>query len=435
MTDYTVKDVELGASCSAEYESHIGSGHKSSNLDATDSDRYSARTMKPHEEMSKPEKMFMIHQGVQREKQASRLAKGKMVAEIPNRGLAPAEYKYWVIGANFEQKLHILYPEAEIATQSGMTLLLSGYNKIKWCDVWVPHTKAGIWFKSKDEYLRLNAELCDEYAEWVRKNTIARVNAIYKLDVRGQWASAGSYNNAGSFRLIGADHYLETIMNDIRIHQKHMQTLRENGEEKSLNYVLHGPPGVGKTSLIRVLASRFNYPLFIINPNIVQEHMISTVLNPHAAGILPTDIVLVIFEDFDRFIEVTTSGTAGSDAGKSRIMSAILNALDGFDDKSNMVRFFTGNNYEKIAQNKAVINRMAGNFKFDYPTSEVFAEKLKFMLKSKSDVDSAKFVQFIDACAAIPELTLRPFSIYVTRYMFESDYLEKMIANIAELHT
>ena len=50
--------------------------------------------------------------------------------------------------------------------------------------------------------------------------------------------------------------------------------------------------------------------------------------------------------------------------------------MDGFDDSGNTIRFFTGNDCYVIFQEKALINRISGKYKFSYPTFEMFRVKL-----------------------------------------------------------
>lgn len=50
--------------------------------------------------------------------------------------------------------------------------------------------------------------------------------------------------------------------------------------------------------------------------------------------------------------------------------------MDGCDDLRNTIRFFTGNDCNVIFQEKAIINRISGKYKFNYPTFDMFRAKL-----------------------------------------------------------
>ena len=115
-------------------------------------------------------------------------------------------------------------------------------------------------------------------------------------------------------------------------------------------------------------------------------------------------------------------------------MSQILNSLDGFDDHSDVIRFFTGNNCDIIFQNPALTNRMI-KFEFHYPTREYFAQKLAVLFSGKTltDDDREKIPSFLDLVMKKKEITIRPFTTYVIRYMFEEDFMDQLIKNIQEL--
>lgn len=130
-------------------------------------------------------------------------------------------------------------------------------------------------------------------------------------------------------------------------------------------------------------------------------------------------------------------------------MGLILNALDGFDDTNNTIRFFTGNNCDTIFNEKALINRISGKYYFDYPSREMFKNKLiKLLLISKLNDNneiSEEFLHKVSSCdfeekvnkfidlVSDKNLTLRPFTSYCIRYLFNDNCLDDMIENISEL--
>lgn len=245
---------------------------------------------------------------------------------------------------------------------------------------------------------------------------------IYRYSVLDNyWYLDSSYKFKGTNELIGYDSYIENIEKDISNFTIHSDFLSSLGESKSLNYLLYGPPGTGKTTLIRTLASKHNYAIFIVNPNGLDYTHLVEILNPKMDIPGPK---LLLFEDFDRFLE---------DGSKEIVMSQILNSLDGLDDSSNIMRFFTGNNCEVIFKNKALINRMSAKFKFDYPTEPIFRAKLmRFMTYRKNPVDEEKLKKFLDIIIG-KKITMRPFVNYCIRYLFEDNYLDEMINHHEEL--
>jgi len=141
--------------------------------------------------------------------------------------------------------------------------------------------------------------------------------------------------------------------------------------------------------------------VYIVNSIHAKTSNIGNLLNPVKNGSKP---VLLLFEDFDRFIV--------RDDNKE-LMGLILNAMDGFDDSGNTIRFFTGNDCEVIFQEKALINRISGKYKFGYPTSDMFRAKLvKLGAISPTPLNDTKIDEFV-ALVIDKNITLRPFTSIV----------------------
>ncbi|AYV83481.1 MAG: AAA family ATPase [Hyperionvirus sp.] len=236
------------------------------------------------------------------------------------------------------------------------------------------------------------------------------------------WYLDNTYKFKSMSELIGYDSYVDNIERDISNFSLHSEFLNSIGENKSLNYLLYGPPGTGKTTLIRTLASKHNFAIFIVNPNGLDYSHLADVLNPRMDVVGPK---LLLFEDFDRFLE---------DGSKEIVMSQILNSLDGLDDSSNILRFFTGNNCDVIFKNKALINRMSAKFKFDYPSLAMFRAKLMRFLTYRKDAvnDQDKIEKFLNLVET-KKITMRPFVNYCIRYLFEENYIDEMVKHHEEL--
>lgn len=109
----------------------------------------------------------------------------------------------------------------------------------------------------------------------------------------------------------------------------------ERGIPYKLNLVFHGYPGTGKTSLIRTIASKFNYNIAMVN---FDSEMTDSTLMKSLQNI-PEKSILVM-EDID----VLFKARKENDEYKSNLsFSAILNCLDGLVSLDKLIVVMTTN--------------------------------------------------------------------------------------------
>jgi hypothetical protein len=115
-------------------------------------------------------------------------------------------------------------------------------------------------------------------------------------------------------------------------------------------YLLHGPPGTGKTSIIKAIASFYGMDIFVINMgDIESEQELSQVFQ----GTRTCDgYHMLCFEDIDRCEFLDTTGYYGPIAKNKGMVRAFLNELDGVIETPKRITVLTANDktcIEKIA--------------------------------------------------------------------------------------
>ncbi|OCF33300.1 mitochondrial chaperone BCS1 [Kwoniella heveanensis BCC8398] len=135
----------------------------------------------------------------------------------------------------------------------------------------------------------------------------------------------------------------ERIENDLKSFLGRGRWYAERGIPYRRGYLLHGPPGSGKTSYIQALAGSLNYNICLLN--LAERGLTDDKLN-HLLGLVP-ERSFILLEDVDSAFNrrVQTS----EDGYKSAVtFSGLLNALDGVASSEERIIFMTTNHYDRL---------------------------------------------------------------------------------------
>ncbi|GAA5965557.1 hypothetical protein JCM3765_007378 [Sporobolomyces pararoseus] len=136
----------------------------------------------------------------------------------------------------------------------------------------------------------------------------------------------------------------ERIVDDVKSFMSRGRWYSERGIPYRRGYLLHGPPGSGKSSFIQALAGSLDYNICVLN--LSERGLTDDKLNHLLANAPERSIVLL--EDIDAaFSKRQQTGEAGFNSNVT--FSGLLNALDGVaSSTSQRILFLTTNHLEKL---------------------------------------------------------------------------------------
>lgn len=137
----------------------------------------------------------------------------------------------------------------------------------------------------------------------------------------------------------------ERIVEDVQDFLASGKWYHDRGIPYRRGYLLHGPPGSGKSSFIQALAGELDYDIAILN--LSERGLTDDRLN-HLLTIIPNR-TLILLEDVDaafsnRRVQTDEDGYRGANV----TFSGLLNALDGVASAEERIIFLTTNHLERL---------------------------------------------------------------------------------------
>ena len=180
--------------------------------------------------------------------------------------------------------------------------------------------------------------------DWITKGAeleakTAKIGPSLHIHVDSYWSHAGEVVHRPISTLIADDDRILRLLDDVRWFYDAKDWYSARGVPWRRGYLLHGPPGTGKSSAIRTIASELDLGLAILD---IGRKSLSDDQLCEALADAPKDAVLV-FEDIDAVF----AGRAAEDAhGIS--FSGLLNAIDGVAAQEGRALFMTSNHIERL---------------------------------------------------------------------------------------
>jgi chaperone BCS1 len=155
----------------------------------------------------------------------------------------------------------------------------------------------------------------------------------------------------------------------------------DHGIPFKMNFLFHGIPGAGKTSLIYTIASHFNLDICFLN---VSKDLDDNTFT-RAITTLPDDSILVL-EDLDSlFVE--------RDSKSNLSFSTVLNVLDGIIKKHKLLTFITTNHKDRLDSALKRSGRIDYELEFTYASRKQTEDMFTHFFKDNQLKEFMKFTK------------------------------------------
>lgn len=150
------------------------------------------------------------------------------------------------------------------------------------------------------------------------------------------WESRGRRRKRHLDTVIMAGDVADSLLGDVRQFRESEQWYRDRGIPYRRGYLLYGPPGNGKSSLILAIASELSLDVYCMSlAGIKSDDSFQSLI-----GDVPSNGILLL-EDVDALFEDAENKDGFS-------FSGLLNAIDGITAPEGRVMFMTTNHKEKL---------------------------------------------------------------------------------------
>lgn len=231
--------------------------------------------------------------------------------------------------------------------------------------------------KGRDAVIDLLAEICKDNLSGKKE-----ISYLYTPTSWNEWRNRPGYKSRSLASIYLPDETKDLIVDDIRRFLDNEEVYHTLGVPYHRGYLLHGPPGTGKSSLVKALGDHFKLDVYYIPLSDIKKDADfgELLANLGARSILLLEDIDILRSSNDR------TKSKGSKQGLS--LAGFLNALDGVITPHGLITIMTTNDMGSLDSALTRTGRTDHVLHLDYMVDEQLHKLLKAIGLSKISLPS-----------------------------------------------
>ena len=239
------------------------------------------------------------------------------------------------------------------------------------------------------------------------------------------WASSGKNRKRKLDTVYLPNNVVSNLLDDLNkfLDENTKKFYLEIGIPYKRIYMLEGPPGSGKTTLIKAIASELDYNINFLNftDNLDDQSLMRALKKIKKS-------TLLVIEDVDCLF-VNRKNSSDSKKKHRVSFSGLLNALDGISNIDNLIIFMTTNHINLLDEAFVRPGRVDYIITFDYADSDQIFKITKKFLPNLEDDFINRFIKKIGT----KKVSMASLQQFLMKVKFSKNNKEDDLLNVKDL--